>query len=101
MLANLGATGVIRGRVQARDVVMVGRAWQVPRQLPGWQVTRDLRRWPAGHDSAGGQVAGLLARRPCWTRLAGIIAARPAGALVAFCGCRWSRDYLRPATAGT
>jgi hypothetical protein len=101
MLASLGATGVTRGRVQARDVVMVGRAWQVPRQLPGWQVSRDPRSRPAGHDSADGQVAGLLARRPCWTRLAGIIAARPAGALAAFWGCRWPRYDFRTAAAGT
>jgi hypothetical protein len=80
---------------------MVGRAWQVPRHLPGWQVTRDPRRPPPGHGSADGQVAGLLARRPCWTGLAGIIGARLAGALAAFWGCRWPRDYLRPATAGT
>jgi hypothetical protein len=80
---------------------MVARAWQVLRQLPGWQVTRDPRRRPAGHGSAGGQVAGLLARRPCWTRLAGIIAARLAGALAAFWGCcRRPHDYLRT-TAGT
>jgi hypothetical protein len=101
MLASLGATGVTRGRVQARDVVMADRAWQVPRQLPGWQVTRDPRRRAAGHGSTGGQVAGLLARRPCGTRLAGIIGARLAGAPAAFWGCRWPSDYLRPATAGT
>ena len=50
MLASLGPAGDIRGRVQARDVVMIGRAWQVLRHLPGWQVTRDPRR-PAGHGS--------------------------------------------------
>jgi hypothetical protein len=34
MLASLGATGDIRGRVQARDVVTNGRTWRVPPAAP-------------------------------------------------------------------
>jgi hypothetical protein len=41
MLASLGATGDIRGRVQARDVVTNDRAWRVLAAGPGLQADTD------------------------------------------------------------
>jgi hypothetical protein len=41
MLAGLGATGDIRGRVQARDVVRNGRAWRALAAGPGLQADPD------------------------------------------------------------
>jgi hypothetical protein len=98
MLASLGATGDIRGRVQTRDVVMIGKVWRVLSDLPAWRVTQIPRRRPLpGRDCAGGQdQAGRGAAR----RLRALVSRRLADALAGFRNCRWLRGHFYPVTAG-